>query len=113
MVGNYVELRVHGVSGTPPEDMLDSPLVRQVAGDLDGRFVRPVNADGTEVRANDGHIVEGYHWGPQTSGSWRQALWLVLVPFGLVNAAYFMLPDRGVRWPRGALRGLGSCSPRS
>ncbi|MBB4909705.1 hypothetical protein [Actinophytocola algeriensis] len=88
----FVELRVHGVSGTPPVDMLDRPLVKQVAGDVDGRFFRPVDAAGNEVRAADGHIVEGYHWGPLTSGTWRQALWLALIPFGLVNAAYFMLP---------------------
>jgi hypothetical protein len=86
-----VELRVHGVSGTPPVDMLDHPLVKQVAGDTDGRFFRPVDSAGNEILA-DGHVLEGYHWGPQTSGSWRQALWLALVPFGLVNAAYFMLP---------------------
>ncbi|OLT14345.1 hypothetical protein BJF78_02615 [Pseudonocardia sp. CNS-139] len=35
--------------------------------------------------------MEGYHWGRFTSGSWSQALWLVLMPFGLVNAAQFML----------------------
>jgi hypothetical protein len=91
--GVFVELRVHGVSGTPPVDMLDHPLVKQVAGDTDGRFFRPVDAAGDEVRAADGHVIEGYHWAPQTSGTWRQALWLALVPFGLVNAAYFMLPD--------------------
>ena len=91
----FVELRVHGVSGTPPVDMLGRPLVKQVAGDTDGRFFRPVDAAGAEVRAADGHVLEGYHWGPQTSGTWRQALWLALVPFGLVNAAYFMLPDGG------------------
>ncbi|HEX6360532.1 hypothetical protein [Actinophytocola sp.] len=97
----FVELRVHGVSGTPPVDMLDHPLVKQVAGDTDGRFFRPVDAAGNEVRAADGHILEGYHWGPLTSGTWRQALWLALVPFGLVNASYFMLP-RGEREGRAA-----------
>jgi pimeloyl-ACP methyl ester carboxylesterase len=91
----FVELRVHGVSGTPPVEMLDHPLVKQVAGDADGRFFRPVDSAGEEIRAADGHVLEGYHWGPLTSGSWRQALWLVLIPFGLVNAAHFMLPDGG------------------
>jgi hypothetical protein len=93
----FVELRVHGVSGTPPVDMLDRPLVKQVAGDVDGRFFRPVDSAGNEARAADGHIVEGYHWGPLTSGSWRQALWLALIPFGLVNMAYFMLPAATTR----------------
>jgi hypothetical protein len=101
----FVELRVHGVSGTPPVDMLGRPLVKQVAGDTDGRFFRPVDAAGDEVRAADGHVLEGYHWGPQTSGTWRQALWLALVPFGLVNAAYFMLPDGGGNGARVVARG--------
>jgi hypothetical protein len=107
----FVELRVHGVSGTPPVDMLDHPLVKQVAGDTDGRFFRPVDSAGEEVRAADGHVLEGYHWGPLTSGTWRQALWLVLIPFGLVNAAYFMLPGGGGNIARtvarSALRVLG------
>jgi len=101
----FVELRVHGVSGTPPVDMLDRPLVKQVAGDDDGRFFRPVDAAGNEVRAADGHILEGYHWGPLTSGTWRQALWLVLIPFGLVNAAFFMLPSGGGNGARVVARG--------
>jgi hypothetical protein len=101
----FVELRVHGVSGTPPVDMLDHPLVKQVAGDTDGRFFRPVDAAGNEVRAADGHVIEGYHWGPLTSGTWRQALWLVLIPFGLVNAAYFMLPAGGGNGARVVARG--------
>jgi len=101
----FVELRVHGVSGTPPVDMLDHPLVKQVAGDTDGRFFRPVDAAGNEVHAADGHIVEGYHWGPLTSGTWRQALWLALIPFGLVNAAYFMLPAGGGNGARAVARG--------
>lgn len=88
----WVELRVHGVSGTPPESLLDHPHVRQVGGDGYSRFFRPVNGDGQILSAEDGHILEGYHWGQFTSGSWRAGLWLILVPFGLINAAQFMLP---------------------
>ena len=36
-----LELRVHGVSGTPPQDLLDRPLVDQVAGDKIAGFYRP------------------------------------------------------------------------
>jgi len=90
--GQWVELRVHGVSGTPPEALLARPHVKQVAGDAYSRFFRPVDGDGRPMYADDGHIVEGYHWGQFTSGSWRAGLWLILVPFGLINSAQFMLP---------------------
>jgi hypothetical protein len=89
----WVELRVHGVSGTPPEAMLGSAHVCQVAGDDRSRSFRPTTAQGEEVRGADGHIIEAFHWGRWTSGSWMQALWLLLVPFGMVNAAQFMLPE--------------------
>ncbi len=88
----WVELRVHGVSGTPPEALLGHPHVKQVAGDGYSRYFRPIGGNGKELNAEDGHTVEGYHWGQFTSGSWRAGLWLILVPFGLVNAAQFMLP---------------------
>jgi hypothetical protein len=102
-----VELRVHGVSGTPPEEMLETHHARQEAGDEFSRFFVAVDCfgdkppdpveDGTgpHVRATR---LEGFHWGRYTSGNWRQALWLALIPFGLVNAAQFMLsppPSQG------------------
>ncbi|NUT56926.1 MAG: hypothetical protein HOQ03_13215, partial [Thermoleophilia bacterium] len=80
----WVELRVHGVSGAPAETLLGVPHVEQVAGDEFSRFYRPVGGSA-------GHVLEGYHWGRFTSGTWRQSLALLLVPFGLVNAAQFML----------------------
>ena len=113
---SWVELRVHGVSGTPPESLLARPHVLQIDGDDKSRFFRAVDADGLELRAADGHVVEGFHWGRYTSGTWLKALWLALVPFGLVNAATFMLPaaerpDGSVdavahRWRIAALAGL-------
>lgn len=113
---SWVELRVHGVSGTPPEAMLAKPLVLQVDGDDKSRFFRAVNSDDQELLATDGHTVEGFHWGRYTSGTWLKALWLALIPFGLVNAATFMLPaaerrDGSVdaiarRWRIAAMAGL-------
>ncbi len=117
------ELRIHGVSGTPPHEMLqasiDVPLtaadVVQVAGDDQTSFHQRVcdvpdrgagSADGGGGQLRGGsagsdHIVEAYNWGQLTSGTWRKALWLLLVPFGLVNAAHFTLPapplGRGAR----------------
>lgn len=112
----WVELRVHGVSGTPPEAMLARPHVIQVDGDDKSRFFRAVDAEGVEITAPDGHVVEGFHWGNYTSGSWRKSLWLALIPFGLINAAAFMLPavednygrvdNTARRWRIGAMAGL-------
>jgi hypothetical protein len=82
----WVELRVHGVSGTPPESLLGTPHVTQVAGDDYSRFFRPA-PEPTD------HVVEGYHWGRFTSGTWRHSLTLLLVPFGIINATQFMLPE--------------------
>jgi hypothetical protein len=95
-----VELRVHGVSGTPPEEMLETHHARQEAGDEFSRFFVAVDCFGEKPPdpVEDGtgpHVrttrLEGFHWGRYTSGNWRQALWLALIPFGLVNAAQFML----------------------
>ncbi|HEX3929121.1 MAG TPA: hypothetical protein VHW64_00340 [Nocardioides sp.] len=102
----WVELRIHGVSGTPPEVMLESAHVKQVAGDEWGRFFRPTDGLGHEHQDTGrdvpaGRVLEGYHWGKYTSSSWVKGLWLVLVPFGLVNAAAFMVarpPQRRWRW---------------
>jgi hypothetical protein len=33
-----VDLRVHGVSGTPPKQLLDCPLVSQIAGERKACF---------------------------------------------------------------------------
>ncbi len=88
----WVELRIHGVSGTPPEDLLDRPHVVQVDGDARSRFFRATDADHVVLTGPDGQAVEGFHWGRYTSGSWIQALWLTLLPIGLVNLAAFMLP---------------------
>ncbi len=89
---HWVELRVHGVSGTPPESIMLTGFVRQVAGDDRGRFFRPADSLGTEQQQMPGRVLEAYHWGRFTSGSWTQALWLLIIPFGVINAAAFTLP---------------------
>jgi hypothetical protein len=97
-----IELRTHGVSGTPPESMLNTSAVVQVWGDETGRFFRPADTLGNEVwevapvERETGKPVprfrEGYHWGKMTSGGLRQALWALLVPFALVNLSQWMVP---------------------
>lgn len=91
MADTWVELRVHGVSGTPPQSMLDVGRVEQIAGNEFGRVFHRFTQDGEAFRERDGHVIEAYHWGRFTSGLWTQALWLLLAPFGIVNAAQFTL----------------------
>ena len=88
------ELRVHGVSGTPPEAMLQQSAVKLVSGDTTAGFYRPVweaepKPDPAGARPAP---LEAYCWGGLTSGSWKRALWLLLLPFMLVNVAHFMTP---------------------
>ena len=94
-----VEIRVHGVSGTPPEDLLDVPLVVQQAGDGKAGFYKPRLSD--EERdpriidgkpATTGPRLEGYAWGGLTSGAPSRALWLLLLPFTLINVAPRLRP---------------------
>jgi hypothetical protein len=90
-----VELRVHGVSGTTPEALLDRQSVEQVAGDAIAGFYRPSLLEQRHDAAPDRHAVsqpdapllEGYNWGGLTSGSPSRALWLLLLPFTLINIA--------------------------
>src|ERR1700710_2260805 len=96
-----VELRIHGVSGTPPEAMLRTGIddelaatdVEQVAGDALTGFYRVKAA---KHDPDPDHVLEAYNWGQLTSGTWKKSLWLLLVPFGLLNAAHFMLPKFGI-----------------
>src|SRR5690242_9288629 len=90
-----IELRVHGVSGTPPESLLDRPLVTQVGGDAIAGFYRPrLPEERTDDRPTpfatprpNAPEMEGYNWGGLTSGSPSRALWLFLLPFTLINIA--------------------------
>ena len=90
----WTELRVHGVSGTPPTEILEHPNVELVAGyDQAGFFRRwweaPSVAEDTARRR-----LEAYSWGGLTSGDTTRALWLLLLPFMLLNVAFFTAPSR-------------------
>ncbi len=94
-----VELRVHGVHGTSPGAMLgvSDSEVGQVAGDdLTGIYrVRDGGAVPYRDLDDEPVSVEAYSWGALTSGvqgflGWvRRALWLLLLPFAMVNLAYW------------------------
>lgn len=101
---DVVELRVHGVSGTPPEAMLGDPFPTAVAGDDVARFLRA-----RKRRALSGgraRVVEAFHWGRFTSGGASRALWLVLIPFAILNLARYALLGAG-RFAEAVLRLLG------
>ena len=93
-VSGWTELRVHGVSGTPPTAMLEHPNVALVAGYGEaGFFRRWWPARSVAADTEDGRL-EAYSWGGLTSGDTTRALWLLLLPFMLLNVAYFMAPSR-------------------
>src|SRR3984893_4847130 len=85
------ELRVHGVSGTPAEDMLDRPLIGQVAGDKEAGFFRPRTEYGA-TRGPGGARLEAYRWGNLTAGAAARAFWLLLLPFTLANVMVWLRP---------------------
>ena len=86
-----MEIRVHGVSGTPPYTFLQcTPDQVELVHDEGGSQVyrrKGVGPAGDE----DGRLLEAFHWSRFTSGSPRNALWILLLPFGIINAAQFML----------------------
>ena len=89
---DWTELRVHGVSGTPPESMLDHPTVRRVSGDAASGFYRRVWQAESIAADDDRDVLEAYSWGGLTAGSKLRALWLLLLPFLLVNVAFYARP---------------------
>ncbi|MGW2517462.1 hypothetical protein ACWC09_10650 [Streptomyces sp. NPDC001617] len=93
----WTELRVHGVSGTPPESELGHPAVWRVAGDRSAGFYRRIWETRSGAADTDRFRREGYSWGALTSGDNRRALWLLLLPFMFVNLAFYMDPGHRVR----------------
>jgi hypothetical protein len=77
-----IELRVHGVGGGSPESLLgveQAETVRVAGEGPTGFWAR---------RSQRG--VEGYWWGRLTSAPLLQPLWIVLLPFTLLNVAGWM-----------------------
>ncbi len=87
------ELRVHGVSGTEPEDFLDHPLLKNIEGDERAGFYRRWYPGGRSADLDASRRLEGYRWGNLTSGYVARAAWLLLLPFMLANVAHWMLPN--------------------
>ncbi|MEO7351872.1 MAG: hypothetical protein ABIR34_09865 [Marmoricola sp.] len=115
-----VELRVHGVHGTSPGAMLgvEGSEVGQVAGDGLTGIYRANGPLPYRDLTETGVSVEAYSWGALTSGvqgflGWvKRALWLILLPFALVNLAYWARLELGrstgqARWGARAVRASG------
>lgn len=91
-----LELLVHGVGGATPQEMLGDARTVRVTGDETAAVYR--RADDTDAEAHprdtrDGPVPEAYVWSNLTSGNSARALWLLLLPFMVVNLAHWMLPS--------------------
>ena len=104
------EIRVHGVGGADPTATLGRTDVFQVTGDATAGFFRPT------IPLSPNRTVEAYSWGGLTAGSRARALWVLLLPFALVNLAGWMvepipsinaegrsIPVRFMAWAAGKL----------
>ncbi|MHA6764395.1 hypothetical protein [Streptacidiphilus sp. PAMC 29251] len=90
-----LELLVHGVGGTTPQDMLADPHLVQLTGDaVAGTYRRWPDRDAEQHPEDhrDGAVEEAYSWAGLTSGSAGRALWLLLLPFMFANLAHWMRP---------------------
>jgi hypothetical protein len=87
MIHETVELRVHGVGGPSPQDVLGTFAPRRLDGDERAAFY------GLDRPGEYGpsHSVEAYVWGGLTSSSRLHAGWWLLLPFSLLNVAGWML----------------------
>ncbi|WP_412126400.1 hypothetical protein [Streptomyces murinus] len=95
-----LELLVHGVGGTTPEEMLDDARTVRVAGDDTAAVFRraaDVSGAGPGPRGGGGPVQEAYVWCNLTSGDAGRALWLLLLPFMVVNLAHWMRPAAPAR----------------
>ncbi len=95
--GAALELLVHGVGGTTPQEMLNDPRVERITGDGTAAIFRRADDVDAEHRPDDrrrdGPVPEAYVWCNLTSGSGTRALWLLLLPFMVVNLAHWMRPS--------------------
>src|SRR5262245_2520292 len=99
-----LELRIHGVLGSSPESTLGTPHVRMVAGSKLVGFYRRAYPDG--VSPPLGPPVEAYSWGNLTAGAAARAFWLLLLPFTMVNTAFWMRPREVTKSARLGTRSL-------
>ncbi|MGW3203933.1 hypothetical protein [Streptomyces sp. NPDC001135] len=101
-----LELLVHGVGGTTPEEMLGDPRTVRVTGDDTAAVFRRAEDMAAGEGSRDEPVREAYVWCNLTSGDGSRALWLVLLPFMVVNLAHWMRPAAAGRHRSVRLYGL-------
>lgn len=84
------EVRVHGVSGTPPREMLYTDPVPRLDGDQFARIFRKRPSIDSRHRSGRPFNTEAFHWGSLTTGHWLTSVWILLAPFALANVAGWM-----------------------
>lgn len=113
--GAALELLVHGVGGASPEKMLNDPRTVRITGDDTAAVFRradDADADRPDRVATatggprDRPVREAYVWCNLTSGNGTRALWLLLLPFMVVNLAHWMRPAARERTRAVRLYGL-------
>ncbi|HWU11195.1 MAG TPA: hypothetical protein VN520_33375 [Streptomyces sp.] len=75
--------------------MLGDPRTTRITGDTTAAVHRRTEDVGAEYRPGrhrDGPVAEAYCWSNLTSGNGARALWLLLLPFMVVNLAHWMRP---------------------
>jgi hypothetical protein len=101
-----LELLVHGVGGSTPEKMLGDPRTTRITGDDTAAVFRRAEDAGAGRRPGQGPVREAYVWCNLTSGDGSRALWLLLLPFMVVNLAHWMRPSAPGRQRTVRLYGL-------
>ncbi|WP_428985944.1 hypothetical protein [Streptomyces pyxinicus] len=97
---------MHGVGGTTPEKMLGDPRTVRITGDDTAAVFRRAADAGPGRRPGPGPVREAYVWCNLTSGDGSRALWLLLLPFMVVNLAHWMRPAAAGRHRTVRLYGL-------
>ncbi|MFF4248532.1 hypothetical protein ACFYY2_29265 [Streptomyces sp. NPDC001822] len=76
--------------------MLGDPRTTRITGDATAAIYRrteDVAAEQHPERHREGPVAEAYCWSNLTSGNGSRALWLLLLPFMVVNLAHWMRPS--------------------
>lgn len=84
------EVRVHGVSGTPPREMLYTDPVPRLDGDQFARIFRKRPSIDSRHPSGRPYNTEAFHWGSLTTGHWLTSVWILLAPFAFANVAGWM-----------------------